>query len=87
METAMRLSREDLKKITHRVRPRNQAAWFEEYLGVAVPWDSDGPILTPSTYEALVAKRLGVGPTPAEASPERRPVVHLPPPRKKPVED
>jgi hypothetical protein len=56
----MRLSRDDLQKITHRKRPRQQAAWFLQYLGIAVPCDSEGPILTPATYEAVLAKCLGV---------------------------
>lgn len=73
----MRLSRDDLFKITHRQRPRNQAAWFLEYLGVTVPCDSEGPILTPSTYEAILAKRLGVFPKSAELAP-RETVVHVP---------
>ena len=77
----MRLSRDDLFKITHRVRPRNQAAWFLEYLGINVPCDRDGPILTPSTYEALLAKRLGVFPRTDAPTPEREVVIHAPTPR------
>jgi hypothetical protein len=73
----MRLSRNDLHKITYRKRPRHQAAWFREFLGAEVPCDAEGPILTLATYEALVAKRLGVGPVSTDDSPERRGVVRL----------
>jgi hypothetical protein len=74
----MRLSRDDLHQITHRKRPRHQAAWFLEYLGVVIPCDGEGPILTQSILEALLAKKLGVLPNFAEASPQRRPEVILP---------
>jgi len=79
----MRLSRDDLFKITHFKIPRYQAAWFRDHLGAEVPFDRDGPILSLSTYEALLAKRLGVGPAPFEPAPERRPSVHLPGPKTK----
>lgn len=73
----MRLNRDDLQKITYRKHPSRQAAWFLEFLGADVPYDAQGPILTLATYEALVAKRLGVGPLSLDNSPERRGVVRL----------
>lgn len=73
----MRLSPEDLYKITHLHRPKGQAAWFLEHLGVKVPCDRAGPILTPAAYEAILAKRLGVSSEQTGPSPEQRPVLHL----------
>ena len=78
----MRLSRDDLFKITRFKLARFQVTCFHDHLGAEVPFDRDGPILTPATYEALLAKRLGVGPAPFQPAPERRPSVHLPEPRK-----
>jgi len=72
---SMRLTRADLFQITHYKTPRCQAAWFLEHLGASVPCDRDGPILTPASYEALLAKRLGVG---IGEQPQRpRPTVQL----------
>jgi hypothetical protein len=67
----MRLSRTDLFAITHRKRPLQQAAWFKQYLGIIIPCDREGPILTPSTYEGLLAKRLGLAQKGGEASAAR----------------
>ena len=77
----MRLNRNDLFKITHLHRPKGQAAWFLEYLGVKVPCDSVGPILTPSTYEAILAKKLGVFPSGGCETVAREVVIHVPTPR------
>lgn len=76
----MRLGRADLQKITHRARPKHQAAWFREYLDIEIPHDRAGPILTWKTYEALLAKRLGVFP---QTSPQiqDKVIIHLPTPR------
>jgi hypothetical protein len=73
----MRLSHDQLFEITHRKRPRQQAAWFLEYLGAVIPFDRDGPILTTATYEAVLAKCLGVGQVSNENAPERRGVLRL----------
>lgn len=78
----MRLTPEQLVGITHRVRPKQQAAWFREYLGAEVPTDAEGPILTSKAFEALLAKKLGVGPVEDKPAPESRPVVHPPRPKK-----
>jgi hypothetical protein len=76
----MRLSREDLFKITHLHRPKSQAAWFLRFLKVRVPCDSEGPILTASSYEAILAKRLGVAPE--TVTPPRAVVIEMKQPRK-----
>jgi hypothetical protein len=79
METTMRLSRDELFKITDFKTPRKQTQWFLDHLGVAVPHDRKGPILTPATCEALLAKRLGL--TPKGEQPEREVVIHMREPR------
>lgn len=56
----MRLTREALQLITGLKRKSAQASWFREYMGVEVPCDHQGPILTEAAYEALLAKRLGI---------------------------
>lgn len=73
----MRLSRDDLFKITRLRRPTSQAAWFLQHLGVDVPCDNDGPILTPTTYEAILAKRLGVFPKSDDPAKARETVIHV----------
>jgi len=55
----MRLSAERLNEITHLKRKSAQVAWFRQHLGVNVPCDRFGPILTDSAYEKLLEKRLG----------------------------
>lgn len=56
----MRLSSRKLFEITGFQRKSAQAKWFKDYLGIDVPCDRIGPILTNDAYEALVKKRLGV---------------------------
>jgi len=77
----MRLSRDDLFVITRRKLPRLQAKWFLDYLGINVPCDRDGPILTIASYEAILAKRLGVFPEKLSAPTEREVVIHMRQPR------
>lgn len=79
----MRLDQETLVKITGRKMYSAQVAWFRDYLGVEVPHDQRGPIITATAYEALVARACGlraevpVG-TPAATD---RPKLHLRSPR------
>jgi len=63
----MRLDNAALREIAKRCRPKHQAAWFKEYLGIDIPCDRAGPILTQQTYDALLAKRPGVFPAIAPA--------------------
>lgn len=56
----MRLTAERLAEITHLTRKSSQVAWFRQYLGVDVPCDRFGPILTDTTYEKLLEKKLGL---------------------------
>lgn len=74
MPRTVRLSREELQSITSRARPKSQAAWFEEYLGIAVPSDERGPILTMASYEALLAQRLGIQ---SSGTPAREVVINI----------
>lgn len=57
----MRLAPERLREITHKETPKTQASWFLKHMGVAVPYDNFGPILTDASYEKLLEKRLGLG--------------------------
>ena len=57
----MRLTTERLIEITHLQRKSAQVAWFRQHLGVDVPCDRFGPILTDTAYEKLLEKRLGLG--------------------------
>ena len=73
----MRLSAERLSEITRLKRKSAQVAWFRQYLGVDVPCDRFGPILTDAAYEKLLEKRLGLGAS--LATPEKpRPTVTVP---------
>ncbi len=56
----MRLTTERLTEITHLTRKSAQVAWFRQYLGVDVPCDRFGPILTDTAYEKLLEKKLGL---------------------------
>lgn len=58
----MRLNRSQLLDITGYKRQSSQAEWFSRHLGVTVPCDEKGPIITESAYQALVDKKLGLGP-------------------------
>lgn len=56
----MRLSQQDIQTITGYQKRSSQKRWFKDYMGVDVPVDRVGVILTESAYDALVKKRLGV---------------------------
>lgn len=56
----MRLSSEELKRITGRQQPCAQARWFWKHYGVRVEYDRQGPIITAAALEALVMKQLGL---------------------------
>lgn len=49
-----------LKNITGKSRKSAQVRWFKNYLGVEVPHDRRGPILTEEAYQKLLEKRLGL---------------------------
>ncbi len=52
----------DLKRVTGKTRYSKQAEWFKQTFGVDVPRDGNGAIvMTWQTFEALSAKRAGVG--------------------------
>jgi hypothetical protein len=76
---AIRMTKDELKQITGLTQAAKQAEWFKRNLGADVPFDSAGPIVTLQTYEALVAKRLGVLPNaPAnDSNTHERPTVRL----------
>jgi hypothetical protein len=73
----MRLSCQQLAEITGCKRPRAQVAWFRDHLSANVPCDRIGPILTESTYEALLARALGLAHRPIGPSDVDRPRVRL----------
>ena len=62
----MRIDRKAIEEITGRKRVSSQVTWFRKHLGVDVPSDRFGPILTAQTYEKLLEKRLGLAHTPVE---------------------
>lgn len=72
----MRLDKSTLRSITGLQTGKAQARWFRDYLGATVPCDRQGPILTQSAYEALVARANGVLTRPSDNS-EPRPTVKL----------
>lgn len=73
----MRLSPEKLYEATGRIRQSAQARWFKEFLGVDVPCDRLGPIITEAAYEDLVKKRLGVLPQSMNQPERDQPKVRL----------
>jgi hypothetical protein len=73
----MRLSYESIVEITHLTRKSAQVAWFRQHLGVDVPHDRFGPILTDTAYEKLLEKRLGLG-TSLATNEKPRPTVNRP---------
>ncbi len=75
-DTAMRIDKKTIEKITHRKRTSAQVAWFQEKLGADVPFDRFGPILTEDTLRKLIEKRLGILELPSEPS-GKRPAVRL----------
>jgi uncharacterized membrane protein SirB2 len=68
----MRLSEVELMSITNRSTPSAQAAWFKRHFNVSLEYDTLGVILTNNTFEALVAKKYGLG-----ANESSRPTVKL----------
>lgn len=70
----MRLSRVQLKEITGYQRRSAQAAWFMRHLGVTVPCDDQGPIITEAAYQALLDRKLGLRPAQEEKA---RPKIQL----------
>lgn len=66
----MRLSFETLCSMTNLVRPKAQAKWFLLHLGVEVPCDRLGPIMTDTAYEKLLERKLGLS---ASSSSEDKP--------------
>lgn len=69
----MRMKPEQLEQITGCSRKSAQVAWFKLHLGVDVPYDRHGVIMSEGAYEKLLEKRLGLG----ETSGRQRPVVRL----------
>ncbi len=64
-----------LKDITGKARKSAQVRWFRDHLGVEVPHDRRGPILTEEAYQKLLEKRLGL--LPFENPEQSRPSVKL----------
>lgn len=56
----MRLNPSQITEITGRKQPKRQTAWFLDYLGINVPADKRGPILTESLIETLLARAIGL---------------------------
>lgn len=56
----MRISLEELITITGENTPKKQADWFEAHFDVKAVYDSNGVIITPDVFNALVAKAYGV---------------------------
>jgi len=73
----MRINKEMMAEITGRSYPRLQAEWFRRYLGVEVPCDSQGPIVTMAAYEMMVVRACGLGQKPRPAEEIARPKVRL----------
>lgn len=73
----MRIDQAHMIEITGRKRASSQAAWFRDYLGVTVPCDRLGPIVTVAAYEALVARACGLPVQAALGPTGSRPSVRL----------
>lgn len=69
----MRLTSERLREITGLKFKKSQTAWFLLHLGVEVPCDRIGPIVSEEAFEKLLEKRLGL--TPSHSNNEIRPSV------------
>lgn len=59
----MRLDKQTLYNLTKLRRISAQVRWFRDQLGVDVPFDRDGPIMTDAALEKLLEKRLGILPS------------------------
>ncbi len=73
----MRIDRKKIEEITHRKRIRSQVAWFREKLGVDVPFDRFGLILTEDALKKLIERRLGILQSSPSQATTTRPVVRL----------
>ncbi len=67
----MRVSQEGLKALTGKSQGAAQARWFKRNLGVDLPADERGPIVTDAGLELMLARASGLGDKPA------RPAVRL----------
>lgn len=56
----MRVTFEELIKITSKKTPRAQAGWFKKHFDVNVEYDCNGVIITHEVFKAIVAKKYGV---------------------------
>lgn len=56
----MRLTAKQLHELTGKKRISAQKKWFSDMLGVDVPVDRMGPILTIASLEKLFESRLGL---------------------------
>jgi len=55
----MRLTPDELEKITGRSMPAAQARWFKTHYGQEIPHDRKGVIITAQAWEAMVARKCG----------------------------
>ncbi len=70
------MTADDLLRVTGKKRYSKQAEWFREQFGINVVRCGDGsPIITWTTFEALLAKKAGLRTEPAK---EERPALRLP---------
>ncbi len=72
----MRLDNNQIFELTRLKRKSAQVAWFKKHLGVEVPFDQHGPILTADCCQKLLEKYLGIQPKSNESS-VNRPTVRL----------
>lgn len=73
----MRLKPEVLHQITGCKRKSAQVKWFRLHLGAEVPHDRFGAILTDTSYEKLLEKRLGLAPELPNSLQKTRPSIRL----------
>lgn len=74
----MRLSPDKLRELTGRTQAAAQVRWFRERLGVTVPRDEAGPIITRAALERVMQERLGLGVTvSAEPAPTIKPILRV----------
>ncbi|MDE3023238.1 MAG: DUF4224 domain-containing protein [Pseudomonadota bacterium] len=72
----MRLDNNQIFELTGFKRKSSQVAWFRDRLGVEVPFDRHGPILTAECYQKLLEKYLGILPNSNESR-VNRPTVRM----------
>jgi len=73
----MRINQDMLYQITRLKRKGAQIKWFKLHLGVDVPHDHAGAILTDSAYQKLVEKRLGLAPELSNSNQKPNPTIRL----------